>query len=47
MAGVALIWFPYKLISAGVEYMWGTRENKDGSDGKASRVQAMAKFRFH
>lgn len=42
-----LIWFPYRLVSTGVEYMWGMRENKDGTRGTASRVQFMVKFKFH
>lgn len=42
-----LIWFPYPLISTGIEYMWGMRENKDGVQGTASRVQFMVKFKFH
>jgi len=42
-----LIWFPYKLISTGIEYMWGMREDKNGIQGTASRVQAMAKFKFN
>ena len=43
---VNLIWFPYKKISTGIEYMWGFRENKDGADGTANRIQLMAKFLF-
>lgn len=27
---VNLIWFPYKLASTGIEYMWGFREEADG-----------------
>lgn len=42
-----LLWFPYKLVSIGIEYMWGVRENKDGTEGTASRVQVMAKFKFN
>ena len=44
---VNLIWFPYPLISTGIEYSWGTRQNKDGISGNASRIQLMAKFKFH
>jgi hypothetical protein len=43
---VNLIWFPYKSVSTGVEYMWGRRENADGADGTANRIQFMAKFVF-
>jgi hypothetical protein len=42
-----LIWFPYPRISTGIEYMWGVRENKNGIDGTASRIQFMAKFKFN
>ncbi len=42
-----LIWFPYSRISTGIEYMWGVRENKNGIEGTASRVQFMAKFKFN
>lgn len=42
-----LIWFPYPLISTGIEYMWGMRENRDGTQGTASRIQFMAKFKFN
>jgi hypothetical protein len=42
-----LIWFPYKLASTGFEIMWGVRENKDGAEGTAIRIQYMAKFKFN
>ena len=42
-----LIWFPYKLASTGFEIMWGVRENKDGAEGTAFRIQYMAKFKFN
>jgi hypothetical protein len=42
-----LIWFPYKLVSTGIEVMWGRRENKDGAEGTAWRIQTMAKFKFN
>lgn len=42
-----LIWFPYRRVSTGIEYMWGIRENKNGVQGTASRVQFMAKFKFN
>ncbi len=46
-AHVNLIYFPYKRVSTGIEYMWGMRENKNGDQGTASRIQFMAKFKFH
>jgi len=42
-----LIWFPYPRISTGIEYMWGVRENNDGIEGTATRIQFMAKFKFN
>ena len=42
-----LIWFPYKLVSTGIEYMYGFRENKDGAEGTASRLQYMVKYKFN
>ena len=42
-----LIWFPYPMVSTGVEYMWGMRENKGGAQGTANRIQFMAKFKFN
>ena len=44
---VNLVWFPYKLVSTGIEYMWGFRENKDGARGEASRFQFMVKYQFN
>ena len=40
-----LVWRKDKL-SAGVELMWGLRENANGNDGDAVRVQAMLKYGF-
>ena len=42
-----LIWFPYSKVSTGIEYMWGVRENKNGVQGTASRIQFMVKFIFN
>ena len=42
-----LIWFPYRLVSTGIEVMWGRRENKDGAVGTAWRLQSMVKFMFN
>lgn len=46
-AHINLIWFPYKLVSTGVEYMWGTRVNNNDVKGTASRLQFMVKFKFN
>lgn len=42
-----LIYFPHRMVSTGLEYMWGVRENKNGVEGTASRVQFMVKFKFN
>ena len=36
---VNLIWNPVERIDMGVEYLFGTREDKDGHDGEAHRLQ--------
>lgn len=36
---VNLIWTPVKPIDIGVEYLFGTREDNDGSRGEANRIQ--------
>ena len=41
-----LIWTPREKLSTGIELMWGTRENADGDDGSATRVQTMVKYAF-
>ncbi|WP_448214064.1 DcaP family trimeric outer membrane transporter [Colwellia sp. MEBiC06753] len=35
-----------KAVDMGVEYMWGDRENIDGREGDASRLQAMVRYTF-
>jgi len=41
-----LIWTPREKFSTGIELIWGTRENADGDDGDATRVQTMVKYTF-
>ncbi|MGB7878615.1 MAG: DcaP family trimeric outer membrane transporter [Ilumatobacteraceae bacterium] len=41
-----LIWTPRQKFSTGIELMWGKRENADGDDGSATRVQTMVKYFF-
>jgi hypothetical protein len=43
---VNFIWSVTNAMSTGIEYMWGERENTDGSRGRAARVQSMAKYDF-
>jgi hypothetical protein len=40
-----LVWQQGK-FSAGVELMWGQRDNADGRSGDATRIQAMLKYGF-
>jgi hypothetical protein len=42
-----LVWYPYKVVSTGIEIMWGERENFDGAKGDATRIQWMAKYQFN
>ena len=42
-----LVWFPYRLVSTGLEVMWGKRENKDGASGTAWRLQYMVRYKFN
>ncbi len=41
-----VIWRPTKQLMFGAEYIWGDRENKNGDEGDASRVQLSAQFIF-
>ena len=41
-----LIWAPLEKLNTGIELMWGTRENADGDDGDATRIQTMVKYLF-
>jgi hypothetical protein len=43
---VNLVLSPIDRIDFGLEYIWGTRENKDGDQGNASQVQMVGIFRF-
>lgn len=43
---VNLIWAPARNLSTGIEYMWGRRENEDGAEGDANRVQGMIKYSY-
>jgi len=40
------VFSPLERIDLGLEYIYGTRENKDGSQGSADQVQAVGIFRF-
>lgn len=43
---INLIFSPIKRIDIGAEYIYGTRENKDGRSGSADQIQGVAIFRF-
>jgi len=45
-ASLNLIWSPLAPIDVGVEYLWGSRRNKDGSRGTANQFQIVATFNF-
>lgn len=44
---VNLIWTPFRLVDLGVEYMWGRRDNQDGTRGDATRLQFSTIYRFN
>ena len=37
---------PIAPIDVGVEYLWGSRRNKDGNKGTANQLQIVATFNF-
>jgi hypothetical protein len=41
-----LLWSPIQRIQLGGEFLWGKRENIDGSSGAATQLQLAAKYRF-
>ena len=41
-----LIWLPVERLGVGIEYLYGTRENKDGQGGTGQRIQAGIQYRF-
>lgn len=43
---VNLVFSPIKAIDVGVEYIYGTRQNKDGHKGSSDQFQAVGNFRF-
>ena len=44
--GGNLIWNPFGSLSVGAEFLYGWRDNKDGSTGNAPRFQITAKYNF-
>jgi hypothetical protein len=45
-ASVNLLWYQAAMVTMGSEWMWGQRENLDGSLGKDRRFQFSANYRF-
>ncbi len=43
---INLLWSPVTRVDVGAEFLWGQRENKDGTDGTARQLQIGAKYRF-
>jgi DcaP outer membrane protein len=41
-----LIWNPFGSLTVGGEFLYGWRDNKDGSTGNAPRIQFAAKYNF-
>jgi hypothetical protein len=41
-----LIWLPVERMGVGFEYLYGSRENKDGETGHAHRLQLGVQYRF-
>ena len=44
--GGNIIWNPFGSLSVGGEFLYGWRDNKDGSTGNAPRIQFSAKYNF-
>ncbi|MDX1964251.1 MAG: hypothetical protein SFX18_13945 [Pirellulales bacterium] len=42
----SLWWIPMRNMSIGVEYLWGERENLDGQNGRAERIQTAFAYNF-
>ncbi len=42
-----LLWYPSTQLLAGIEYIWGFKETKDGSRGVADRIQFAVKWQFN
>ncbi len=42
-----IVWSPFRLMSVGIEFLWGKRENKNGDDADARRLQFSAKYNFN
>jgi hypothetical protein len=45
-ASANLLYFPTQNLRLGGEFLWGKRENKDGSSGDAAQLQLSARYNF-
>ena len=45
-AAATLIWLPVERMGVGWEFLYGSRENKDGAKGEAYRLQTGFQYRF-
>jgi hypothetical protein len=45
-ASANLLFYPVKNVITGAEFLWGKRENKDGSSGTDDRIQFSTKYTF-
>ena len=45
-ASANLIWLPVERMGVGLEYLYGTRTNKDGQSGTAHRIQMGFQYKF-
>jgi hypothetical protein len=41
---VNLIWEPFQRLTMGIEYLYGTRTDKDGAFGQDSRIQCTVQY---
>ena len=42
-----LVWSPFRLMTVGVEFLYGKRENNNGDDADAKRLQFVVKYNFN
>jgi hypothetical protein len=42
-----LVWSPFRLMAVGVEFLYGKRENNNGDDADAKRLQFAVKYNFN
>jgi hypothetical protein len=46
-ASLNLVWSPFRLMAVGVEFLYGRRENEDGAEDEARRLQFAVKYFFN